>query len=424
MNKQMVQSVIRKVLIAGLLVTTLLLLGETGYYTGLKDRFRPNGHEHPVLSGQETTGSTKPAGRAQPIAAMVCSEKGNRYGAAYHEGNVMAVFHRFSAEFGEALGSAGVPETISEKVFREYLDSCGVFLRFYTPQPLELLSAWLGVEMNSEMALQKVKLMYLCAEPSEVVLCFGTGSDEFFRCKTAVSRDGLHSRTAEFIPNGAIFAFENELLKAGDGYAVIMDGQLSAAVLNRTIPILTDDEMDALLLAVGMNSYVVNSYSEADGTVVFVEEEATLRYSPDGKLSFHRMSLPETNSRGSLRAAVDAAWKLAEQSIGETSGDALLLLENATYNESQRTCTVTLDYAVNGIPVQLGTGHAAELVYRGEQLIQAQLQYYCCTLTEETEVLLPPLQAAAIAAGDNAAAELVYVTGSETMNCIWVKSDG
>ena len=341
MNKQMLQGLVRKVLIAGLLVTALLLLGETGYYTGLKDRLYPGRNEHAVLSGTETAGNAKPAGRAQPVAAMVCSEKGNRYGVAYHEENVMAVFHRFSADFGEALGSAGTPEAMTEKAFQEYLSSCGVFLRFYSPQPLELLSAWLGVEMNAEMAAQKAELMYLCAESSEVVLCFGTGNGEFYRCKTAVSRDGLHNRAAEFVPNGAGFAYENKLLRGGDNYAVILDGEVSAAVLHRSIPALTEDEVDALLHTMGMNSYVVNSYSEADGTTVYVEDEATLRRGPDGRVEFHRTSFSEKGNRGNVRTAVDAAWKLAEQSIGGVCGDATLLLESVRYNELQGTYTVT-----------------------------------------------------------------------------------
>lgn len=411
----------RKLLILLLLVSAGLLLREAGYLSGVSGRFRPGKHMGTTGSVSET--DTKPAGMAQPLAAVVCGADGGRYGAACERESVMAVFQRFSVDVVEALGSAETPRVITAEEFQKCLGCSGIFLRFYGAQPLALLSVWLGGEMRGEAASYRAELLCLCADGDGVALCFRTEDGVYYRCATAVSQEGLRARTGEYTPNGAAYAFELPLLSGSDGCAVILDGAVSTAVVQCGVPVPAGAETDALLQVMGMNSYNARSYTEADGTVVYVGDEMTLRLTTAGRVFFHRSgAAPSLGS--SLTGAVTAAWRLAEQSVGKSCGDAVLLLADVQENEAQRTCTVALDYAVNGVPVRLASGPAVKITFRDGVPVQATLEFRRYTLTEERDTLLPALQATAMAAEAHTTAELIYADGGETMHCIWVESDG
>jgi len=425
MNKQTLLSIGRKLLIIALLAGAVFLFRETGYSAAVQKKLLPASAESTVQGTGAEQGSTKPNGTAQPMAAVVCLPEGGRFGAAYHAETVNAMFYRFSAELGEALGSAGTPTEMTETDFYEAcLGGCGVYLRFFCPQPLTLLAAWLGTEISSPAENDQAELLFLRMAESDVELCYRNEAGTYYRCTTAVGTEGLRSRMAEYSPNGISFAFENRLFSGSDGCMPVMEEMEERPTLKVSVPLPAGEELNALLQAMGMNSFVASDYSEADGTVVFVDEESTLRLSPTGSMYYRRSVLPARSEPQTLTDAVSIAWQVAEGSIGKSCGDAVLIFSGLEYTEAQNTVTVLLDYAVEGIPVRLAEGHAAEIVLRGKEIVSARLMFRRCALTEETALLLPFLQANAIAAAENATAELVYAGGGETMSCVWVKADG
>ena len=127
---------------------------------------------------------------------------------------------------------------------------------------------------------------------------------------------------------------------------------------------------------------------------------------------------------GGLSSAVNSAWRTAERTIGFSCGDGGLLFAGVSFDAAQQTYTVLLDYVVDGIPVRLASGHAAEIVLYGDAVVQARLQFRRFTRTEEQTVLLPYLQAAAIAAAQQAEPELIYADAGDDTACMWVIADG
>lgn len=427
MNKQKVLSFLRKALIVVLLLSAVFLYGKTGYTTGLKNKLHPV--QDNTFSG-ETGGGTEIGlelvGMIQPKAVVVCGGETGKYGTAFCDATTTDFLH-FSAVFGEALGSAGVPESLSEEEFHKKLNQRGVTLKFYCPFPLSLLSGLLRAEMTSTAAANQTDLLCLCIseDNKETELCYLTVDGNCFQCSTAVPCEGLENRITEYIPNNTEYAFENRNLSGGDEYAVLVNLQASAPTLKQLTSIPQEStDTDRLLQSVGMNSYVATSYSEADGTTVFVDEEATLRISPDGSVIFRRSGAPGVTSDLQASTIASIAWRIAEQNISKTCGDAAVIFSGITRNEGQRTGTIYLDYAVNGIPIQLDNGHAAEIVTRGETVLQARLQMKQFFLNEEEEAILPCLQAFAIAGAENASAQLAYVNIDNVMKCCWVNTNG
>ncbi len=422
MTKQKIRDWGRHLLLVLLLVSAALLLRHTGYYAGIREKLRLPATEMNAETAAEQNASRRSAVTVQPMAAMVCGQEGGeRYGAAW-ESDTAAVLRRFSADLGEALGSAGTPVEMTEEAFRENLRRCGVFLQLYCPQPLGLLSVWLGAEMSGDAAAMTTDKLCLCASESEIALCFVTPDREFYSCTTAVLTDALRNKTAEFTPNGACFAWESDRVDGAD-YTVLLPSPPKVPAVKSAVDLPSGSDAGALLQAMGMNSYVASSYTEADGTVVYVEEESTLRVNPNGEAVFRRTALPDSNEASDFALSVGSAWAAAERSVGRSAGDGALLFAGAQEHPAQRTVTVVLDYHVNGVPVCLADGHAAELVMRGDTVIQARLQFRRFSVTEERTALLPFLQATAIAAAQQGRPELVYAESGDGAEGVWVVAD-
>ncbi len=421
MSKEKRAGLLRQGVILLLLVTAVLLLSETGYFGGLREKLHLSVPEAASDSFvQRDLQAQKPADAVRPLAAVVCCGDGGRFGAAYDGEAVTAIFRRFSAELGEALGSAGAPAAMSEREFQDALSCSGVFLAFDCPQPLELLSDWLGTAMNGSAAAHRAVMLCLCVSGTQTELCYRTEDDDFFRCTTAVQTAGILNRTDEYISNGTQYAFENELLSGGEKFVVIPAQPLSAFTVKSAAVLPDGADITTLMRGVGMNSYVANSYTEADGTTVFVDEESTLRLRPDGSIAFRRTSLPVSTGGTSLPENVNTAWQIAEYCIGKSCGDAELIFAGTAEDTAPGSCTVWLDYAVRGVPVRLAGGHAVEIVLRYGTVVQLRLTCRSFTLTEQPAVLLPTLQAAAIAAKQGAEPKLIYADRGETAECIWV----
>ncbi len=424
MREQRIRDWGRRALIALLLVSAVLLLRRTGYYDGIRSRIESSRIVRTERNPEAEAAQPRSAEALMPLAISVRSaEGGGRYGAAYNHDQTAAVFRRFSVDLGEALGSAGAPAECAEEGFRACLDRCSVAMQFACPVRLELLSGWLGVEMSSAAAEHTTQLLCLSASESEALICYRTEDGLCYACTTAVSAEGFRSRAAEYTPNGAGYAWESNRYGL-EGYTLLLQELPDIPVLRSAVPLPRESETDAMLTSMGMNSFVASSYSESDGTMVYVSDEATLRISPTGTVLFRRAGTPEVDTDDGITAAVSRAWDVAETCLGKFTGAGTLRVTGAVWNPAQRSYTVTMDFFVNGIPVRLASGHAAELVIRGGKVLQAQLELRRFTRTSERSELLPCLQAAAIAAGAQGRPELIYADAGEATECRWVIVDG
>lgn len=424
MRKQWVRDWGRRLLLLALLVSAVLLLRHTGLYSGFRNQLKRS-----MSTRTEKTAGTDdvlphPLEVMQPLAVTVQPGEGaGRWGAAYDAAQTAAAFQRFLVDLSEALGSAGTPAPRTQEELHACMERSCVALHFAAPLRLELLSGWLGLEMTSSAAHEEVQMLCLSASETEVLLCCRTQTGDCFACTTAVHAEGFLNRTAEYVPNGTLYGWESERLENG-GESVLLSELPEIAAVKSTAPLPRGGETDAILTALGMNSFVTSSYSESDGTVVYVSDETTMRIGADGSVFFRRTGTPEAGGETSLTAAVARACRTAEQCLGPFLGSGALRFAGATDNPSQRTRTVLFDYAVNGIPVRLASGHAAELVLRGGEVVQARLALRQFTLTEDRTELLPCLQAAAIAARRNGRPELIYADAGDATACMWVIADG
>ena len=171
--------------------------------------------------------------------------------------------------------------------------------------------------------------------------------------------------------------------------------------------------------ALGMNSYVIRPYTEADGTRVYVESGKTLRIDANGKISFKGGAPPagETERDG----AVLLAASIAQQTLLPLCGDAKLCFAGASEADGG-AYTVRFEYAIDGIVAELPDSRSAALVtVSGAEVAKLELHPRRYTLTQETRPLLPMAQAAAIASSRGARRiRLAYVDSGNSASCEWV----
>lgn len=420
MSKEKIRDLWRPALIILLLFTALLLVRETGYYTGLTEKLHAGGQTGAVSETVSSAAASETAKTVHPLAVMVCEENGEKSASAYDGSATEEAFGRFSAFLGEALGSAGEPQQIYERDFRSGMDAGCVVFTFHCPQNLGLLSRWLGTEMNSPAAESSAGILYLRLFENEILLCYQAENGFFYRCSTAAQCDTLRARLQGFQGKRSDFAYQNKFYANVSDYAVILEempvvyGVESAGASDSVNP-------GELMELLGMNHYVAASYRETDGTTVYIDADKTLRIGADRSLSFFDGSAALGGTAVDEKTAVSTAFSVAERSIRKFCGNADIYFSGVEYVSEQESYIVFFDYCVNEIPVCLRNGHAAEVIVQNGAVAALRLNLLRFTLKEEAEVILPMPQAAAIvSATGGGMPRLVYAEGTDGLHSAWV----
>lgn len=423
-KKEKVKEAGKTLLIILLLINTVFLLHETKLYSSAFE-FLPSlledGSEN-TQSLDDVDSETLTFGSAFPLAISVSIGEGNRYAAIYDKETVEAEYQRFSAALGEALGSAGDAIKVDKISWEKALARESVYIRFYSAQPLELLSKQLGAEMHSDAAFYLSEELCLSCDEDSTRLFFKTENGEYYTCTTAVSISALRGRIIEYIPNGASFSHEYELLDALDD-TILIPGRLTkiyAVSLAGNISQTRISEM--LFTSFGLNEFTVSKYTEANGTVVYLDNSSVISVSPAGK-AYYSNDGDDSIRLGynTLESAYSITWQIVNSTLGAIEDDAEVYLSKIEINEAGGDYIFYFDYEINGIPLVLQDGHACVIEFSDERLVAANLWIKSYILSQETIEVLPVFQAAAISADKgNESVKLVYSESSEGIKCIWV----
>ena len=396
----------------GIAVLALAALVMTVQLTGLPDTVR--NRNSGTVAG---TPATDRASLLRPYAAAVTLPGGERRGAVWGSDS-QEIYERFSALLGEALGSAGIPETVNEADWQAALSGPGAYFDFRNALPLALLAQWLGAQTPDWAALDSAGQLLLALENGMVRLYY-RGGGETRCCDTALDGAVLRERLEEFTPNGACFAFE-----AGEDYVLVegctllqgSQGTLQSYAV-RT-PLQAGQDAGGLLTAFGMNSYMANSYAEADGAAIYVEGTMSLRLAGDGTLRF--WNTEPAAGELSPRGAAELAARTVQSALEETMGAAELRLWSLSYRESGYV--VELCYVLDGVPVLYnGDPCAAQVEITGTDISRAELKSLEFTASGGTEApLLPELEAALVQSAGGGSMEMWYQLWNDQLRADWV----
>ncbi|MBR6654394.1 MAG: hypothetical protein IKL27_06655, partial [Oscillospiraceae bacterium] len=238
---------------------------------------------------------------AKPVVMAVIGDVGARYGAKCDEAQLDSLYESTVNIVGEALGSARLPESCSEEEWREALTRSGVYWDYQVELPITSLIKWLGMSTLNDNRDYADRFAVVIGEHGGVDVYYAN-SEGYRKCGTAAVADSIGGVMQTFLPNGAYFAFESEEL--GDmvaPYTLILpeisDKNIVAAeniaenerVVERTAELL------------GISLLGGTSYSEKNGTMVYVGVNGIMRIQPDGVLNYSVTDYDYTDTEGEIK---------------------------------------------------------------------------------------------------------------------------
>lgn len=411
----------KNVIIAALVLSASLLLIRSGMFdlrvSGSSDGGKTS------QSTQQTAAASADVVAAGPYAIAVTDASGSHCGLMYDGTELRQAYDRLSAYLGEAFGSAGEAQQVSVEDWYAALEEPGVFFDFAYPQPLSLLASVLGTEMTSSSSDHSAGRFCIAVENDEVALYYLRQKDGgYYRCKTGISSAALSAKLRDWTANGARFLFETDYdFSLVDGSFLVEQGQAALHGVSAQNPIGSGFEPSVLASIFGMNSYMASSYTEADGTRVYVDGSAILRVHTDGSVSFKNSSAQGgEENRDNFAAALSAAARAVSASIGTAGGTASAALTYVGYDDKAAAYTVRYDYELGGLPVSLGDRHAAEFTVSGGVITQAELVFRQYSYSGEDDYPLPAVQAMAVVQASGGGTPLMcYVDDGESVRAGW-----
>ena len=337
----------KNLLIVALAVNAVWLSGALGLaqnYLG--------GDSRPQIAVQGDSELKETGQAARPLTMVISAAENAHHGVKYDGDALSEVYSWFTASLGEALGSSGEPEEVTQAEWEAALRGQGVFFDYLYDQSMSTLARWLGTEISSGASLHTARRFCLAVEDGAVALYYiraATGAA--YRCDTAVNAGRFTERLDGYAPNAAVFGFELGGQYPGlDPYYVMLSSLPEVPSLTASNPLAGSDGAELLELF-GINELAVSRYTENDGTQVYIDGDKSLRLSPDGTLEFSAPagaesgSAPEAGTGAVISRAHALAQALPSGGVGE------LQLSLIAYDRDKGEYTVRFDYAADGIVV-------------------------------------------------------------------------
>ena len=356
-------------------------------------------------------------GAVRPLRMAAAIQRGSevvRYGVQYDQESTDTLFQQSYSLLVEALSSAGQPQSVDEAAWQAALASApGLYFDWQGELPLTVLNGWLSVD--NEALSGSVRRMILTAEEGQVKLYYWEESaGQGYVCTCGViTPERLEEAVGTLQENGAVFAFEEEEYGALDPNTMVLEQPPEPAVYSGTNPMSGEESRRSVQELLGFPENSV-SYSAA-GELVIRSRNDTLHMGEDGGVAYEAAAEGSDRYRltgGGVYEAVEGCWSLAQQTLGQSCGEAFLYLMSVE-ETGDGGWQVEIGYFLDGVPVRIGEdGWAAWFLVEQGQIVEFQLRFRSYADSSSASVVLPERQAAA-------AMEAMGHTGEELLLVYW-----
>ena len=338
---------------------------------------------------------------AKPLCIVVTNADGEHYGVKYDMDEIGVLYSKTVLIFSEALVSATAAERVTEAQWRQALMSGSVYFKYASPVKLSVLDGWYGSEITGGWSAFSVSRLCVVDEGETCSLYFiDEDTGDYYAAVSSVS-----SRIAELADsvgiNSTFFAFELDSGYLSPGcYTLLKLDETGYPVLEAVNPMEEDDALESVLMNLGISEYQESSYTEGDGTRVFVDEDFTVSLKTDGTMIYTRTDSSEQTASMDESEAIEFARALVASTLGENCGSDTGIYFDCIETDDTGSYRVCFRYVVAGGLVQLGDDrYAADVTVRGGALAEMTLCFRNYTVTSELVQLLPETQTAAASGG-------------------------
>ena len=305
---------------------------------------------------------------ARPVIMAVVGDIGARCGAKYNQEQLDAMYQKTVNIFGEALGSATMPEECTEDEWRTALNMPGVYWDYQVELPIVSLVKWLGMSALNNNTDYASRFVAVIGERGVDV--YYANEEGFYKCASAADADSIGSVMQEFLPNGAYFAFESEEVSGMVApYTLLMPNISDKYVIEAENLLSREGVRESTAELLGMNILGGASYPEKNGTMVYVGVNGILRIHADGELNYSVTDYDYSGigEEGNVEdmQLIERAYQLISDIRSNYSG-----IENVYYSGIEKfengRVSVNFDYYIDGIRVVPGRGDGAAVDHNRE----------------------------------------------------------
>lgn len=370
------------------------------------------------------------------IRPMSIYVKGDGFSRAsvYESERTDAIYKSLRPLLARVFDFHGDMKAADAKVWEEKLSGNGVLLDYFGNVPTGAICTWLGADVEDNLYSGRYYL--LSADERNVKLYVkNPNEDEVYSVNTSVSSEELMSIAAGVNAVDAVLAGNSEVkdFEAINRETVIASASSKPAVISayNTYATFSASVTDGCLAAFSLGDVSPGTYSEADGTQVYIADMVTMKISPAGLVSYTdpREEADETigitvehkGERALLFEKTEAARKIAATLASKLPGAGSIYLISALENGNE--AEVIFGRHINGIPVDMNSGtYFMRVSFRGEMIsdVRANLRGYDIT-SQSADVLNLRLVAAAVSGmGKKGDVSLRYADGGNaTLSPSW-----
>ena len=359
---------------------------------------------------------------ARPVIMAVVGDIGARCGAKYNQEQLDAMYQKTVNIFGEALGSATMPEECTEDEWRTALNMPGVYWDYQVELPIVSLVKWLGMSAFNNNTDYASRFVAVIGERGVDV--YYANEEGFYKCASAADADSIGSVMQEFLPNGAYFAFESEEVSGMVApYTLLMPNISDKYVIEAENLLSREGVRESTAELLGMNILGGASYPEKNGTMVYVGVNGILRIHADGELNYSvtdYAGLEDSDAAADDGQLIERAYRLISEIRAPYPGFERMYLSGVVKDENGR-CTVSFGYYADGTMIVHKSGKAATVVYENGRMVSVDIWMRSYRMSGDKATLLPERQAAAIAGGleKNGNLLLAYYDEGSRLEPVW-----
>ncbi|MDP4109609.1 MAG: hypothetical protein Q8878_06225, partial [Bacillota bacterium] len=350
---------------------------------------------------------------------------GGLFGVLYDQKGTEDFYERIKPVLSEALENSPSAGQADAKEYKKALSGTMAYLGFDGEIPFYALSEWVGAPAGGYDF--PARHVVIADENGTLTLYVrGRGASDIRKIKTEVQGSALKKALSGLKPNGCYFAFE----KGGEYKNIETETIISdkSPGINYVLSITPNfkegsDATQTVLEAFSFNPYNTESYTEKDGTEVYVENLSTLRIGKDGTIHFIVSDLSAgipvsgvlTGDSGPAARVrtIEAARFLFDHVSSGLRSDASIYLRSYRIDAEKQSFVLNFGMQVSGVPVNGKGGPAAQIEIKNGVICAATLYLRSYRKTDGECYLMPIKQAVS-----------AYPPGAERGGAIWARYDG
>ncbi len=355
-------------------------------------------------------------------------------GAIYNSAKCDEIYKQLRKDIAGVMEGAKATETVDEAEWERALSEDGVFLDYYGNIPVEAMKLWLGGTAASGSACGRY-YMFSTAEKNVTVYVKNSLTDAVYRISTSSNSEEFAKLLSGVSADPASLAVEREeedfraLLKE----TIVVDGaiRLPAIAAHNLYENFRTSIEKVCLEAFGLYDVSPSTYSEADGTAVYIADMVTLKISPSGIATYSDprgfadetlgLSVDSQGELPTLAEKVESARSLCESIAKPLPGSGGIYI--MSIGEIGGRTEILFGRHVGGVPVNMnGSVCFARVEIKDSYIRSANVNFRGYDVTaQNTDVLSVRIAAAAVnGAKKTGDMRLCYNDdGAEAISPVW-----